>query len=233
MSDGRDNSAGTAGHESGPGDFTLVVSGDAMITQALSVYEDERSSTLFDTFREADVGFTNLETVVHEYEHSPGVAGGTFTASSPKMLEELKWAGINLVSTANNHGYDYGEGGLLTNITHLKASGIAYSGTGHNLSDARSPEYLDTARGRVALIAASSTLAEAARALDQRPDASGRPGVNPLRFKTEYTVDQSSFKELRRIGGGLGLEAHKPESTEGRPWGQPLKKLLGAPLNLG
>ena len=25
----------------------------------------------------------------------------------------------------------------------------------------------------------------------------------------------------------------KPESTEGRPWGQPLKKLLGAPLNLG
>ena len=27
--------------------------------------------------------------------------------------------------------------------------------------------------------------------------------------------------------------AVKPESAEGRPWGQPLKKLLGAPLNLG
>ena len=25
----------------------------------------------------------------------------------------------------------------------------------------------------------------------------------------------------------------KPESTEGRPWGQPLKKAEGAPLNLG
>ena len=25
----------------------------------------------------------------------------------------------------------------------------------------------------------------------------------------------------------------KPESTEGRPWGQPLKKPEGAPLNLG
>ena len=24
-----------------------------------------------------------------------------------------------------------------------------------------------------------------------------------------------------------------PESTEGRPWGQPLKKPAGAPLNLG
>ena len=27
--------------------------------------------------------------------------------------------------------------------------------------------------------------------------------------------------------------AAKPESTEGRPWGQPLKKLEGAPVNLG
>ena len=27
--------------------------------------------------------------------------------------------------------------------------------------------------------------------------------------------------------------ALKPESTEGRPWGQPLKKAEGAPLNLG
>ena len=27
--------------------------------------------------------------------------------------------------------------------------------------------------------------------------------------------------------------AFKPESTEGRPWGQPLKKPAGAPLNLG
>ena len=30
-----------------------------------------------------------------------------------------------------------------------------------------------------------------------------------------------------------GRAESKPESTEGRPWGQPLKKLEGAPLNLG
>ena len=35
--------------------------------------------------------------------------------------------------------------------------------------------------------------------------------------------------------GGETIEPDlpKPESTEGRPWGQPLKKLEGAPLNLG
>ena len=31
----------------------------------------------------------------------------------------------------------------------------------------------------------------------------------------------------------VGKRTAKPESTEGRPWGQPLKKLEGAPLNLG
>ena len=31
----------------------------------------------------------------------------------------------------------------------------------------------------------------------------------------------------------LILDGVKPESTEGRPWGQPLKKPAGAPLNLG
>ena len=30
-----------------------------------------------------------------------------------------------------------------------------------------------------------------------------------------------------------GETTPKPESTEGRPWGQPLKKAEGAPVNLG
>ena len=34
-------------------------------------------------------------------------------------------------------------------------------------------------------------------------------------------------------GSWIEGSAAKPESTEGRPWGQPLKKLEGAPLNLG
>ena len=34
-------------------------------------------------------------------------------------------------------------------------------------------------------------------------------------------------------GPRLGQPLAYPESTEGRPWGQPLKKLEGAPVNLG
>ena len=196
-------------YEAESGDLTLVASGDTMITRRLSVFREERFGALVDLFRRADVGFTNLEMLMHEYEHPPGMAGGTFTASDPENLQELKWAGITLVSCANNHSYDYGEGGVLTNLKHLQDSGIVHAGTGRNLSEARAPGYLDTSRGRVALISAASTFAEPARALDQRPDVTGRPGLNPLRFSITHTVDRNAFDELRRIDTDLGLEAKR------------------------
>ena len=53
-----------------------------------------------------------------------------------------------------------------------------------------------------------------------------------------FSVSESAaYRILRREGlvkrREMRLAAGKPESTEGRPWGQPLKKLEGAPVNLG
>ena len=43
------------------------------------------------------------------------------------------------------------------------------------------------------------------RAADQRPDAPGRPGINPLGFSTTYTIDDAGFAELKRVSDRLGL----------------------------
>ena len=194
-------------YEAESGDLTVVASGDTMLTGRLSVFREPNFVSLLDLFRQADVGYTNLEMLIHEYEHPPGSAGGTYTASEPLNMEELKWAGINLVSTANNHSYDYGQGGVLTNLKNLRAVGLAHAGTGGNLSEARAPGYLDTPKGRVALISASSTFPEAGRALDQRPDVIGRPGLNALRFTSTHTVDRTAFDQMKRANTKLGFEA--------------------------
>ena len=206
-------------YESESGDLTLVASGDTMITRRLSVFREPRFLSLIEIFKKADVGYTNLEMLMHDFEHSPGMAGGTFTASEPMNLKELQWAGINLVSTANNHSYDYGEGGTLANIRHLKAAGLAFAGTGGNMSEARAPGYLDTPAGRVALISASSTFHEAGRAMDQRPDIHGRPGLNALRHSTAYTVDRRAFDAMRRVSRELGFEARNAALRRFRPKG--------------
>ena len=134
-------------------------------------------------------------------------------------LKELQWAGSNLVSTANNHSYDYGNDGVLTNIAHLKAAGMVFAGTGRNLSEARAPGYLDTPAGRVALISVSSTFNAAGRVVDQRPDLKGRPGLNPLQHSVTYTVDRPAFDALRRISRALGFETSNAAQRRFRPNG--------------
>lgn len=201
------------------GNLTIVASGDTMITRPLSMFREDNFIQLTQILRNADVTFTNLEMLMHNYEHSPGMAGGTFTASDPKNLQQLQWMGINLVSCANNHAYDYGEGGILTNLKHLKKSQLTHAGTGNNLSEARAPAYLETPNGRIALISASSTFPEPARALDQRPDTKGRPGINPLRFNTTHTIDHNAFQALQRIKLKLGLQAQHNAQLQFRPPG--------------
>jgi poly-gamma-glutamate synthesis protein (capsule biosynthesis protein) len=47
----------------------------------------------------------------------------------PRVIGDLKAAGINLVSTANNHSLDRGSVGADLTIKHLKAQGLPYMGT--------------------------------------------------------------------------------------------------------
>ena len=71
--------------------------------------------------------------------------------------------------------------------------------------------------------------------------ASGFPiVVNGIRIRTAEALYQACRYPTRPDVQRLIIEERspmtakmKPESTEGRPWGQPLKKLEGAPLNLG
>jgi poly-gamma-glutamate synthesis protein (capsule biosynthesis protein) len=181
-----------------------------MLTRRLSVFGEERYQALVNILREADAAFTNLETTVHTWdEGSPGITQGTFMTTDPSLLEELKWMGIKMVSCANNHAFDYGEGGILATIKHLDEAGLVHAGTGRNLAEARVPGYLDTPHGRVALIAATATYRPWNKAGEQRPDIKGRPGTNPLGFRSTYAVDSRAFQELRRMSRELGLDLAK------------------------
>ncbi|HXV47841.1 MAG TPA: CapA family protein [Candidatus Binatia bacterium] len=194
-------------YQADKGDFAIALTGDTMLTRRLTPFKEERFLALREILRSADAAFANLEGTVHTWdEGTPGITQGTFMTTEPKLLDDLKWLGINLVSCANNHAFDYGEGGVSANIKHLDQAGLAHAGTGQNLAEARAPAYLDTANGRVGLIAATATFRPWNQAGEQRPDLRGRPGVNPLGFKTTYRVDAAAFAQLQRVSQELGLE---------------------------
>jgi poly-gamma-glutamate synthesis protein (capsule biosynthesis protein) len=194
-------------YEAEKGNFTLALAGDTMLTRKLIPFKEEKFLRIKDILRGVDAAFANLEGTVHTWEEgTPGITQGTFMTTEPKLLEDLKWFGINMVSCANNHAFDYGEGGVLANIRHLDEAGITHAGTGKNLAEARAPGYLDTPNGRVALIAATATFRPWNQAGEQRPDLRGRPGINPLSFQTTYSIDAAAFEQLQRISRDLGFE---------------------------
>ena len=166
-------------------------------------------------FRDCDAATANLESVVRRWdEGTPGITQGTFMTTPPELLDDIKWFGINMVACANNHAFDYGEGGLLATIRHLDAAGIAHAGSGANLAEARMPGYLDTRGGRVAILATTATFRPWNRAGAQRPDLRGRPGINPFSFKNTYTVDGEAFEQLKRISRELGFEQKRTRQRQ-------------------
>ena len=195
--------------------FKIAITGDTVLTRRISVHHRPDFLSLIEILRSADVAYTHLETVLHNYdgpEVYPAAEGGWTWMRSPTFAaEELKWAGVDIVSHASNHALDYSYGGLFSTWELLDRAGIVYAGTGRNLGEARSPAYLDTAKGRVALISMCSTFVGWARAGETRRDMKGRPGLNPLRFY--YHVDKETVDLLNQLAVKLGWSVVYKEST--------------------
>ncbi len=197
-------------HRDGDGNITMAMVGDLIISRALSVYDEPEFLRLRDLIRGATVGLGNMEMLLHQWEDDvipAAQSGGTYMAAHPDMARELAWMGFDMLSLANNHTMDYGEGGLRRTVQALAAAGIRAAGAGENLAQARAPAYLDTKDGRVALISVSSSFAEHMRAGHQRPDMRGRPGLSPLRFETTRIVPAQVYETLREVRTEVGLPA--------------------------
>lgn len=188
--------------------LVLAAGGDSLITRRLSTNTEDDFVSVMRLVGSADVAFTNLETTIHDFKGYPAAqSGGAWMVSPPFIADELKRAGFNLLSRANNHTMDWGVEGMLATSEILDRAGLTHAGVGVNLGEARRPAYRDTSKGRVALISASSTFAPWGRAGHGRRDLQGRPGLNPLRYETVCSVEKQYFDLLKRLSTELGLSS--------------------------
>lgn len=78
----------------------------------------------------------------------------TFRAK-PTSVSFLNDMGVDIVSLANNHAYDYGEAAFLDTMETLENAGITYVGAGRNLQEARRPVYYIINNMKIAIVAAT------------------------------------------------------------------------------
>lgn len=187
-------------YEAENGNITMALTGDSIITRPLTSFQEPQFLALRKVLLAQDVRFSNSEVVYTNYDNWPTVLGqGMWMRSDPPLISNMQWLGFNIVSCANNHAGDFGQGGILTNIKNLDQAGLVHAGTGSNYAEATAPAYLETAKGRVALISATSSGEPGIRAGKQRRDMVGSPGVNFIRWVNEWTVDADAFASLKRV----------------------------------
>jgi poly-gamma-glutamate capsule biosynthesis protein CapA/YwtB (metallophosphatase superfamily) len=185
-----------------PNEMVFVATGDSIINRRLSTSALPGVDKMVGLIRKADVAFTNFETQIHDFSLAGAQqSGGTYMGSPRFVTDELAWAGFDLLGLANNHVNDYGVDGMRSTLAALAQTKFVYAGVGENLALARRPGYLDTPKGRVALISVSSTFPDAIIAGAQRRDLRGRPGIDPLRHSTTYTVTQETYDTLAKLKG--------------------------------
>ena len=188
----------------------ILAAGDAIIQRRIPEgypgYEE-----LIPHIESADASFFNLETTLNRIGDCPAsqFSGGTYIRCESECLLDIMDFGFNMTSFNNNHALDFSYAGLEDTLDYLEDSGIVHAGVGRNLAEASMPKYLDTPRGRVALIAVNSSFDPSMMAGETSPLFPGRAGVNGLRLNKYVEVTREELDFIRDLAKRTNINAQK------------------------
>lgn len=109
---------------------TIILLGDVMLGRTVNVRSLEKENPRYpfekvaDKLMSADIVFANLESPI--VENCPKKYSGFVFCGDPKMVEGLSYAGIDVVSLANNHINNFGKKGVEDTGKYLDAAGIKW-----------------------------------------------------------------------------------------------------------
>ncbi len=147
-----------------PYEFTLCFAGDISLDEAAVTtaqldnsengISDCISPELIEIMKDADLMCLNNE-FTYSTNGTP-MEGKAYTfRANPDRVSVLQEMGVDVVTLANNHVYDYGKQALLDTFTTLEDADIDYFGAGKNIEEAMSPVYYEFDGKIVALVGAS------------------------------------------------------------------------------
>jgi len=115
-----------------PKSINIIVTGDVMLGRTVMTTSFDKSDPIYpfkhvsDTLKSADLVFINLENPV--IEKCPRHLTGFIFCTDPSMILGLKYAGVDVITLANNHSRNYGQKGFDETINHLENQGLQVTG---------------------------------------------------------------------------------------------------------
>ncbi len=192
----------------------LVAGGDTMIARSFSGalaahHADWPFGEVGKIMRGADLALVNLECVVASRGAmtDKGELKPFLYRAPPVALEALVAAGVDLVTTANNHTMDYGPAALEEQLELLAAAGIAQAGAGRDRTDASAPTYVKVGELILAVIGVDDQATHGHAAV-------GRPGTNS--YPNDDAIARSLVPIIREARARAHLVVVSPHW--GRNW---------------
>lgn len=116
------------------GETAVLLAGDVMLGREVMIRALDKKDASYpfrkvgSVLQSADVVFVNLEVPI--VTGCPRTSTGLVFCTDPALVEGLKYAGVDVVTLANNHTGNYGVKGIEETKDYLKKAGIAATGVG-------------------------------------------------------------------------------------------------------
>jgi len=130
---------------------------------------DYAFENISDYIQKFDIAFGNLESQLTDQNGETQSPTSEYRfAGPPEGAMGLKTAGWDIVSTANNHMWDYGKDALSETMENLEQAGVKYIGSRRQTEDLYKPTIIETNGQKIAFLAGTMILNgyEKAGALD-------------------------------------------------------------------
>ena len=190
--------------------FSVMVVGDIIQTNPITQRTDPAIRGILDPVQECDVAFGNMESNLGDYRNATKGIGGLMGCK--EVAADVKKMGFGLVARSSNHSTDQGVEEMLKGNQVLQDEGIVYAGTGINLEDARAPQYFETPKGRIGLVAMTMSMRgrvdnQSSRSADcgmemasyGAGNRNGAAGINFLRATPSVVLTPELFAGIEKI----------------------------------
>jgi poly-gamma-glutamate synthesis protein (capsule biosynthesis protein) len=138
---------------------TLIAAGDvemgrAMGQKLLKEPAHDPFATLAPLLATADIRFANLESQLSDQKGETMSPSNMLVFTGPPAgADAMARAGFTIVSTANNHAWDYGKRAAFETLDNLDRAGVLHVGTGRTREAAYAPLIVEKNGFRVAFLA--------------------------------------------------------------------------------
>jgi poly-gamma-glutamate capsule biosynthesis protein CapA/YwtB (metallophosphatase superfamily) len=176
-----------------PPQLTVAAGGDVQGDRKVGTFIDKNSGAaafagVKPYLETADIAFVNLEGPISNTGTRNQFKEYTFR-SRPALMDGLTSAGIDVVSLANNHAFDYRWKATADCISRLDAAGIKHAGAGADYNAATGAAIIETPAGKVAVIAASTIATGFGAKSDQA-------GINAI--SSDVTNDKTFLSQVTK-----------------------------------